>query len=106
MTVRYTTLYRFYNEAVEGSLRNLGCGYRSVLALPPGRKWITLLDWTTLDVATVSIADWARMKPEPTQARSARILASIKHRLPYKFDDGKPTGTIKEALAILKAGEA
>ena len=39
-------LTRVYNQ---GDLGNLACGWRSLIALPPGRKWITLLDWTTLE---------------------------------------------------------
>lgn len=107
MSRRKTTLFRFYNEAVEGSLKNLGCGFRTVIALPPGRKWITLVDWTTCDVATISVKDWGRMKAEPVTEYSARIERAMKARIKYKFttDDGtmgKPTGAIKDALKSLQ----
>lgn len=108
MTVRKATLYRFYNEATMGSLKNLGCGYRTVICLPPGRKWVSLVDWTTLDVATITIQEWARMKPTPVEYRAGRVLSAMKERIPYKFGPtedgkpGKPTGTIKEAMALLK----
>lgn len=108
MSIRRTTLFRFYNEATMGSLKNLGCGYRTVVVLPPGRKWVTLLDWTTLDVATISVQEWARMKPEPVEYRVSRVLATIKERIHYKFQPtedgkpGKPTSIIKQAMTLLK----
>ena len=41
-------LYRVYNS---GEIPSLAHGWRSVIAVPPGRKWLTLIDWTTLETA-------------------------------------------------------
>ena len=41
-------LYRVYNS---GEIPPLAHGWRSVIALRPGRRWITLIDWTTLETA-------------------------------------------------------
>lgn len=98
------TLYRFYNEAVSGSLKNIGAGWRTVVCLPPGRKWVTLVDWTTLDVATIPLLEWQRLKPALVVYRTGRVLKAIKHMLPYKFDDGKPTQAIKAAMQIIRGG--
>ena len=100
--MRRAKLFRFYNEAVSGSLKNLGSGFRTVIALPPGRKWITLVEWTTLDTAKILVKDWERMKPEPVEFRLHVIMEAMKQRLPCKFEDGKPTGAIKEAIAMIR----
>lgn len=102
MSIRKATVHRFYNEGTEGAFKNLGCGLRTVIVLPPGRKWVTIVDWTTLDTATVSITEWQRRRAEPVQYRTGVILTTMKERARYKYEDGKPTGSVKEAIKLLK----
>jgi hypothetical protein len=93
---RRITLYRFYNET---DIPQFGCGWRSVIALPAGRKWIRLIDWSTCDVARVSLADWHSIKPELVQYRAARVLAALKTRLRYCEE----TRARKAALAFARS---
>lgn len=105
MTVNYTTLHRFYNE---NDIPAFGCGKRSVIALPPGRKYVILIDWTTLDTAKVTLELWKRLKPESFEARTKAVIMAMRERMPYKFPPtedgkpGKPTQTIKYTLQYLK----
>lgn len=94
--MKYATLHRFYNE---NDIHNFGCGWRTVLALPAGRKWITLVDWTTLDLAKVQLSEWARLKPQQVEYRAGRVLAAIKLRQAYYEE--KPLA-IKEVIKQLK----
>ncbi|HWG41181.1 MAG TPA: hypothetical protein VN688_00225 [Gemmataceae bacterium] len=48
-------IYRVFNQDEIVSLTH---GWRSIIALTPGRQWITLLDWTTLETARLEIATW------------------------------------------------
>ena len=55
------SVYRIFNQ---GEIASLGKpapakagGWRSVIALAPGRKWITVLDWTTLETARLVAPD-------------------------------------------------
>ena len=92
-------LYRVYNS---GEIPPLAHGWRSVIALPPGRKWLTLIDWTTLETARVEIAAWERLKPRPDGTLNRRkVRATMRRRLKYVAS----TQTIKEALRTLN-GEA
>ena len=97
--MKHAILYRFFNE---NDIPQFGTGFRTVIALEPGRKWITLVDWTTLDTAKILISQWERLKPQTVQYRLSLVLNTMKERVPYKFEDGKPVGTIREALAFLK----
>jgi hypothetical protein len=56
--------------------------WRSVIALPAGRKWITILEWTTIEAARVPLDLWQRLHPRPASGYSARrVRAAIKARL-------------------------
>lgn len=90
------SLYRIFNQ---GEVPNLGTGWRSVVALTPGRKWITILDWTTLDTARLPLDLWRRLDPRPATGYSPRrIRAAIKSRLRYVSS----TKTIRAAAASLR----
>ena len=91
-------IFRVYNQ---GELAPLAHGWRCVIALPPGRKWITLIDWTTLETGRIEIAAWPRLKPQPVSINHRKVRAVIRRRLKYIA----PTHAVKEALALLK-GEA
>ena len=56
------SLYRIFNQ---GEIAGFGDGWRSVIALAPGRKWITVVDWTTLDAARLPLDLWQRLHPRP-----------------------------------------
>ncbi len=89
-------LYRIFNQ---GEIASLGAGWRSVIALAPGRKWITVVDWTTLETARLPLDLWQRLGARPTSSYSARrIRAAIKARLRYV----RKTRTISAAAALLK----
>ena len=89
-------LYRVYNQ---GEIPALAHGWRSIIALTPGRKWITLLDWTTLETARLEIALWQRLKPQPDDRLNPRqVRAAMRRRLRYVT----PTEPIREALHLLQ----
>lgn len=91
------TMYSIFND---GTIKSLACGYRSVIALPPGRKFIVLVDWTTLETAKLDLASWARMKPAPQEVppkRARAIRKAMKARAAYIT----PTNAAKEAMKNL-----
>ena len=89
-------LYRVYNQ---GEIPSLAHGWRSVIALTPGRKRITLLDWTTLETARLEIAAWERLQPQPEHGINPRkVRAAMRRRLRYVSQ----TETIREALRQLQ----
>jgi hypothetical protein len=89
-------LYRVYNA---GEITGLAHGWRSVIALPPGRKWLTLIDWATLETARVEIAVWEKLKPQPDGGVNRRkVRAIMRRRLNYS----PSTQAIAEALRLLK----
>jgi hypothetical protein len=91
------SIYRLFNQ---GEIASLSDGWRSVIALPPGRKWITVLDWTTLETARLPLDLWQRLDPRPATGYSARrVRAAIKARLRYV----RQTKTIRAAAASLKS---
>jgi hypothetical protein len=89
------TLYRVYNG---GEIPHLAHGWRSVIALPPGRKWITVIDWTTLETSRLAIAEWDRLEPMPDRRINRRkVRAAMRRRLKYVT----PTQAVRDALATL-----
>jgi len=89
-------LYRIYNQ---GEIPSLAHGCHSVIALTPGRKWITLLDWSTLETARLEIATWERLQPQPDNSLSRRkVRAAMRRRLRYVT----PTEAIRDALRLLQ----
>jgi hypothetical protein len=88
-------LYRVYNQ---GEILSLAHGWRSIIALTPGRKWLSLLDWTTLETARVEIATWRRLKPQPHNGLNPRKVRAAMHRR-LKFVN--PTEAIWEAIRLL-----
>ena len=92
-------IYRVFNE---GDIPHLGHGWRSVIALPPGRKWITLIDWTTLETSRMDIAAWQRLKPQQVSMNPRKVRAVMRRRLKYVA----PTQAIKDAMRLLKSEAA
>lgn len=91
-----TSLTRVYNI---GDLGRLPCGWRSLIPLPPGRKWITLVDWTTLETATVPLTLWQRLpKLETRKFSRRRVQAYMRARCRYV----EPSASIKAAMAMLR----
>lgn len=89
-------LYRVYNQ---GEIPAPACGWRSILALTPGRKWVTVIDWTTLETAGLEIAQWERLKPQLQDGLNRRkVRAVMRSRLRYVT----ATATIREALRLLQ----
>ena len=89
-------IYRVYNQ---GEIPSLAHGWRSVIALTPGRKWITVIDWTTLETARVEIDLWHKLKPQlHGRLNRRKVRAMMRRRLPYVT----PTGAIREALRLLQ----
>jgi hypothetical protein len=97
------SVYRIYNQgeiahfagACPGEGRGLALGHR----LAPGRKWITILGWTTLETARLPLNLRRRLQPRPAAGYSRRrIRAAIKARLSYV----RKTRTIRAAVASLK----
>jgi hypothetical protein len=93
-------LYRVYNQ---GEIASLAHGWRSIIALTPGRKWVTLIDWTTLETARLEIATWERLKPQPDDGLNPRkVRAVMRWRLKYIT----PSEPIREALRLLQEAAA
>ena len=93
-------LYRVYNQ---GEIPSLAHGWRSVIALTPGRKWVTLIDWTTLETARLEVAAWERLKPQPDNSLIRRkVRAVIRRRLHYVT----PTEAIRKARRLLQETRA
>lgn len=91
------TLYSVFNS---GQLPHLAHGYRSFIAME-GRKWVTVVDWTTLESCKVTKDVWHRSKPEPVDYRASRILRAMRARLKYVTK----TATIKAAMeAVANVG--
>jgi hypothetical protein len=89
-------LFRVYNQ---GEIPLLAHGWRSVLCLTPGRKWVTVIDWTTLETARLEIPAWERLNPQPDGGMSPRkVRAAMRRRLAY----ATPTQAIREALHSLR----
>jgi hypothetical protein len=88
-------LYRVFNQ---GELAGLAHGWRCVIALKPGRKWLTVIDWTTLETARLEIAAWERLYPHDARGMNLRkVRAVMRQRLKYVT----PTKSIKAAMKLL-----
>jgi hypothetical protein len=88
-------VYRIFNQ---GEIPALADGWRSVVALSPGRKWITIIDWTTLETARLDVTSWHRLKPEPHAAVKLRAVRSVmRRRLKYIT----PTQAIRDPIRLL-----
>jgi hypothetical protein len=89
-------LYRVFNQ---GEIPSLVHGWRSVILLPPGRKWVTVIDWTTLETGRLEIAAWQSLQPlESTGLNRLKVYATMRRRLQYV----SATNAIKQALHLLK----
>ncbi|HEY7330697.1 MAG TPA: hypothetical protein VH592_23860 [Gemmataceae bacterium] len=89
-------LYRVYNQ---GEIPSLAHGWRSVIVLTPGRKWVTVIDWTTLETARIEIVAWQKLKPQLHDRLNPRkVRAVMRRRLRY----GTPTEAIRQALRLLE----
>jgi|GEM_PF-6774921 len=90
-------LYRVYNQ---GEIPTLAHGWRSIVALTPGRKWVTLIDWTTLETARIEISTWQTLNPlEETGLNRRKVRSAMRQRLKY----ATATRAINQALSLLKA---
>lgn len=92
-------LYRVYNQ---GEIPSLAHGWRPVITLTPGRKWITVIDWTTLETARLEIAAWQRLKPQPHGRLNPRKVRAIMRR---NLRCVTPTGPIRDALRLLQEAQ-
>ena len=89
-------LYRVYNQ---GEIPSLAHGWRSIVALTPGRKWVTVIDWTTLETARLEVMTWQKLKPQPDDGLNRRkVCAAMRRRLRYVT----PTEAIRDALRLLQ----
>jgi hypothetical protein len=94
-TADHTPVYRIFNQ---GEIPALADGWRSVVALSPGRKWITVIDWTTLETARLDVTAWQRLKPQPhTNAKLRTVRSIMRRRLKYVT----PTQAMKDAIRLL-----
>jgi hypothetical protein len=89
-------IIRVYNQ---GEIPSLAHGWRSVIALTPGWRWVTLIDWTTLETARLEVAAWETLKPQPDNSLNPRkVRAAMRRRLHYVT----PTEAIRKALRLLQ----
>jgi hypothetical protein len=70
-----------------------------VIGLPPGRKWIVLVDWTTLETAKVSLDAWRKLRPQEVDYSARKVQAHMKRMTKYVT----PTAAVKEALQHVAA---
>jgi hypothetical protein len=88
--------YRVFNQ---GEIPSLAHGWRSVIVLTPGRKWLTVIDWTTLETARMQISGWQNLRPHDAGHLNRRkVRAVIRHRLKY----ATRTRAINQALTQLR----
>jgi hypothetical protein len=93
-------LYRVYNQ---GEIPTLAHGWRSVILLTPGRKWVTVIDWTTLETTRLEITVWESLRPlEAAGLNRRKVYAAMRSRLKYVT----ATQAIKQALDLLKGRAA
>jgi len=89
-------IYRVYNQ---GEIPSLAHGWRSVIALTPGRKWVTVIDWTTLETARIEINLWQRLRPQlQGRLNPRKVRAVMRRRLKYIA----PTQALREALRLVQ----
>ncbi len=93
-------LYRVYNQ---GEIPSLAHGWRSIIALTPGRKWVTVIDWTTLETARIEISTWQKLKPLEAAGLNPRTVHAVMRR---QLRYATATRSIKEALRLLKGPAA
>lgn len=89
-------LYRVFNQ---GEIPIIGHGWRSIIVLPPGRKWVTLIDWTTLETTRIELTLWKNLHPLPATGLNRRRVHSVMRR---RLDYLPATRAIKQALSLLK----
>ena len=87
--------HRAYNT---GQLSHIAHGWRSLLVVETGRKWVTLLDWCTLETCKVELSIWARMKPQVEETNVRRVHRAIKNMLRFR----EKTATVKAALRLIE----
>jgi hypothetical protein len=75
------SLYCIFNQ---GEIAGLAAGWRSVIALAPGRKWVTVVDWTTLETARLPLDLWPRLRPQQANGYSARRIRAAIRPAPAK----------------------
>ena len=93
-------LYRVYNQ---GEIPCLAHGWRSVIVLTPGRKWVTVIDWTTLETARMEVAAWKSLQPlEAAGLNRRKVRAAMRRRLQYVT----ATQAIRQALRLLRSAAA
>jgi hypothetical protein len=80
-------------------IHRLAHGWRSVIALTPGRKWVTVIDWTTLETTRMEIAAWEMLQPlEAAGLNRRKVRATMRRRLKYMT----ATRAIKRAMTLLR----
>jgi hypothetical protein len=90
------------SENPASAIPHLAHGWRSVTALPPGRKRLTRMDWTTLETCRMDSVLWQKLEPpQVTGMNHRKARAHLRHRLNYVAQ----TNAIKDAMKLLK-GEA
>ena len=90
------TTHHVYNT---GQLPHIAHGHRSLLVVETGRKWVTLLDWTTLEACKVELAVWERMKPEQRNGTARTVRRAMRNMLHYR----EKTAVVKAALKLVEA---
>ena len=93
-------LYRIYNQ---GEIRSLAHGWRSVIILTPGRKWVTVIDWTTLETTRMEVAAWAKLQPLEAAGLNRRKVYTAKRR---RRKHVTASQAIKQALRLLRGTAA
>lgn len=56
-------------------------GWRPLITLTPDRKWVPVIDWTTLEIARVEISTWQRLKPQPLSLNQRKLRAVMRRRV-------------------------
>lgn len=98
-----SSLYRIFNQ---GEIASLGAGWRSVIALKPGRRWVTILDWTTLQSTRLLLDLWSvstRSPPPAIRRAGCGPRSSLPRRRPgARLRYVRKTKTISAAARLLK----
>jgi hypothetical protein len=88
--------FKIFNN---GTLKQLPSGTRNIIALI-GRKWITIIEWSTLDTTKISFKKWESLDKVPTVPCISSIKRIMRARKKY-VNNGKFTNIIRKVYKNL-----
>lgn len=93
------TVHRIFNE---NELTHIGTGWRIVLVVREGRKYVTVLDWTTMDYDRIEKDEWNDIRMDVLQYPRSHVIAQMKACI-KRFEE--ITRVMQDALKVVEAGK-